>query len=284
MASIQKSASTGSLANAGAHTLGYGAHIPKRATQHGVFLSSWEVLPTTLKPTQKTLERHVYSEEAKPLKETYLQEQMAPTSVYKKYVSQKTLPEHYKEPRQPVRQKEPDKSTVGHRGTGHWSSTYRSTHDDASVEGALYHRQTGPSYQAANPPTCVGGGGSKSSYQEDYGLNGSDPRQKLDPNSERIPVIKSELTYGTFKGTLHIPGYNGCLPRNTRNPYCARVESGATHRTNDKTNLTQQFHVNTLNYSGHIPVEVANDFGPRRPDNLTTMGKTYQAHSLKAFG
>lgn len=37
-----------------------------------------------------------------------------------------------------------------------------------------------------------------------------------------------------------LPGYNGFLPTNTRNPYCARVESGATARTNDKSHITDQ--------------------------------------------
>lgn len=35
-------------------------------------------------------------------------------------------------------------------------------------------------------------------------------------------------------------GYNGFLPLNTRNPYCARVESGANLRTNDKSHITDQ--------------------------------------------
>ena len=32
-------------------------------------------------------------------------------------------------------------------------------------------RQTGPSYQAANPPTCIGGAGSISSLCEDFGVS-----------------------------------------------------------------------------------------------------------------
>ena len=41
---------------------------------------------------------------------------------------------------------------------------------------------------------------------EDFGLYGSDPRSKVDPMLDRIPIRKTALTAGTPKGTLHIPG------------------------------------------------------------------------------
>ncbi|CAE8688857.1 unnamed protein product [Polarella glacialis] len=237
MAGMGKSASAGSLVNAGATM----SHVPKRASQHGVHLPSWEVLPTSLKPGQASLESHVYAEEARPLTETYLQADMPIPSVYQKTISRLLGPEHYKDRTKPIRQGEPPESSAGHRGTSHWSSTYRQTYTEASVEGAQYHRQHGPSYQAANPPTCVGGGGVHSSYQQEFGLPGSDPRHKVDPNKARIPVLKSDLTFGTAKGTMHMPGYNGFLATNTRSPHVARVESGVNLRSTDKSNLTQQF-------------------------------------------
>lgn len=259
------------------------SHVPKRATQHSNFLASWEVLPATLKPGQESVDRHVFSEEARKEEQTYLGEGMPPCSVYKKTISQRAKPDDYKNVVQPIRQTEPSGSAVGHRGTGHWSSTYRQTFDDNSIAGATYHRQHGPSYQAANPPTCVGGGGVQSSYMEDYGVLGSDPRNRVDRNQGKLPVMMGALTEGTAKGTLHMPGYQGFLPKNTRNPYCNRVASGATLRTNDKTNLTQQFHVNTLNYSGHVPINVANDFGAVNPGTSSLMSRSFQVPNLHAF-
>ena len=144
-------------------------------------------------------------------------------------------------PVQPIRQKEPPASSVGHRhtvlhenqfisisvclecgrGAAHWSSTYRTSHDDNSVAGAVYHRQHGPSYQAGAESESLQWGalprprGSKSTdlhwrwgnderhaqrmcerriatyslrrlfssgaFMEDFGLYGSDPRSKVDP-------------------------------------------------------------------------------------------------------
>mmetsp|Transcript_13057 Transcript_13057/g.22657 ORF Transcript_13057/g.22657 Transcript_13057/m.22657 type:complete len:282 (-) Transcript_13057:53-898(-) len=280
MAGLQKSASSPALINAGASML----HMPKRATQHGCFLPSWEVPPVCLKPGQATSgSRVVYSEEAPDLKTTFLSERHPPKSMYVETVSLLTTPQDYKNPVQPIRQKEPSASSVGHRGAGHWSSTYKTSHDDNAIVGSVYHRQTGPSYQAANPPTCIGGAGSQSAMTEDFGAYGSDPRSKVDPMLDRIPIRKTALTAGTPKGTLHIPGYNGFLPLNTRNPYVARVESGANLRTNDKSHITDQFHVNTLHYAGHVPLSVTNDFGPMNPGNRSMMSRSFKAPNLSAF-
>ncbi|CAJ1330339.1 unnamed protein product [Effrenium voratum] len=280
MAGLGKSASAGALVNAGAAL----SHVPKRATQHALFLASWEVPPPALKPSEASSgSRAVYSEEAPDLKTTYLQERLFPDSVYRETISKLTVPDHYKAPTQPIKQAEPPASSVGHRGAAHWSSTYKTAHDDNAVTGAVYHRQNGPSYQAANPPTCIGGAGAISSMSEDFGVYGSDPRSKVDPMLDRIPIMKTALTRGTPKGTLHIPGYHGFLPLNTRNPYVARVESGATVRTNDKSHITDQFHVNTLHYAGHKPLSVTNDFGRVDPGNRSMMSRSFKVPNLSAF-
>ncbi|CAE7776738.1 unnamed protein product [Symbiodinium sp. CCMP2592] len=279
MAGMGRSASAGALVSAGAAM----SHVPKRATQHACYLASWEMPRPTLKPGQVSASRAVYSEEAPAPKTTYLSDGLPPESMYQKTTSQLTSPEHYQNPVQPIRQKEPPASSVGHRGAAHWSSTYRTSHDDNSVAGAVYHRQHGPSYQAANPPTCIGGGGMMSAFMEDFGLYGSDPRSKVDPALDRIPVAKTALTMGTPKGTLHIPGYHGFLPTNIRNPYAARVESGATIRTSDKSNITQQFHVNTLHYAGHVPDNVTNEIGRVKPGNRSMMSRSFKVPDLRAF-
>lgn len=61
----------------------------------------------------------------------------------------------------------------------------------------------------AVPIRGIGGAGSISSMSEDFGVYGSDPRSKVDPMLDRIPIRKTALTAGTPKGTLHIPG-SGC--------------------------------------------------------------------------
>mmetsp|Transcript_167592 Transcript_167592/g.538210 ORF Transcript_167592/g.538210 Transcript_167592/m.538210 type:complete len:314 (+) Transcript_167592:107-1048(+) len=312
---MQRSVSAGSLVNAGVQQL---SHMPKRATQHGCYMPSWEVPPTDLKPGQTSLTRQVYAEEAKRLEDTYINADFAlPATprcvvsvlattnalsmylcriVFQQYVEQdrpadshyceaiaKILtPEAYKNPTKPILQKEPG-AGYGHHGTAHWKSTSHAQHDPNSIAGAVYSRQHGPSYQAANPPTCVGAGVVHSTYSEFHGKYGSDPRHKVHPLAEKMPTFKTMLTVGTAKGTNHIPGYNGHLPMNTNNPHVARVASGATLRSVDKTNLTAQFQVNTLGYSGHVPQHPHNDRGGVKPSRETMMGRSFVEHSLTAF-
>merc|ERR1711974_190508 len=159
---------------------------------------------------------------------------------------------------------------------GHWRSEYRANTDTRSLEGSTYFRQTGPSYQALNPPTCVGAAALASSFHQDYGHYGSDPRDKVKPGTEKMPVFKGALTAGTAKGTMHIPGYQGFLATNTRNEHVARVEMGSNLRSTDKTNLTESFHTNVVGYSGHEPTHHSNTQGGVRTSLMTTTGRDFQ--------
>lgn len=276
---MQKSASTGSLVAAGVQTL---SHIPKRAVQHACYLPSWEVAPTDLKPGQTSLTRQVYAEEAKPLAETYVNPDRPAESNYVESTSKLLSPEAYKNPVRPVRQKEPP-AGFGHHNCAHWKSTQHAFHDQNSIAGAVYHRQHGPSYQAANPPTCVSAATAESTFAEFHGRYGSNPRDKVHPEAQRMSIFKNSLTPGTHKGTNHIPGYQGHLPMQTRNPHVARVASGATLRSVDKTNLTQQFHVNVLSYSGHQPTHPMNYRGAVKTNTETMFGRSFTAPKLNAF-
>jgi len=267
---MTKSASTSSLRVAGVEM----SHIPRRATQHGIFLSSCEVPPTQLKPGQKSVTRQMYTEEAKELTENFMQADMPPDSIYKSNHSKLTKPEDYLEPRKPII---PSIASggQGHRGVAHWKSTSAASLSLASVDGATYHRQHGPSYQAANPPACVGGGDSYTSYGEDYGKYGSDPRARVPADALKMPAFKTALTFGTAKGTQHIPGYQGFLATNTHNPYVARVENGGAIRSVDKTNISEQFHTTVPGYLGHHANHHSNDKGGVSITTATTAGRDY---------
>jgi len=271
-ASMQKSLSTGSLRAAAEMKL---THIPKRATQHGVHLCGYEVLPPQLKTGQVRVDRQVYSEEAKTNQSTYLDEDLPNRSIYHRSIGSATAPEDYCNPVKPMRPGQAP-SGSGHHKVAHWRSTSHSSLNHDAVHGAVQHRQHGPSYQALNPPTCLGGGGVLSSYGEEYGHYGSDPRHKVQLGSGKMPVLKSALTYGTPKGTMHMPGYQGFLPTNTANPKVAAIENGQTLRSTDKTNLTATFHTNVLNYSGHVPLNPNNDRGGVNTNVITEMGRSYR--------
>lgn len=250
-------------------------HIPKRSTQHGAFLAGYEVIPPTLKPGQARLERQVYSEEVKKHNETYMECDLPKGSNYGRTISQQTRPEDYHNPTKPTRQGEPAVAG-GHHFVGHWKSNHNAGHNLGAIEGAVQHRQHGPSYQALNPPTCVSRGADPPGYHQDYGARGEDPRDKMVAGHPRMPVFKSSLTFGTPKGTAHMPGYQGFLPYNTSNPLVARYEDGADLRSVDKTNLTEQFHVNMVNYAGHAPSNANNDKGGRKGDTITEMGRSFR--------
>merc|ERR1712113_1293051 len=174
-------------------------------------------------------------------------------------------------------------ATESHQGTAHWRSEYKSALNEGAVHGATYHRQHLPSYQASNPPTCIGRNEELSSYHEEYGKRGSDPRHKIGHLDDRLPVFKTTLTQGTAKGTKHMPGYQGFLPSNTSNPHVARVERGETLRSIDKTNLSEQFHANLLGYAGHNPTNPHNDRGGVRVNTQTCMGHSFRDPALSSF-
>lgn len=255
------------------------SHVPKRVTQHGVFTPSWEVAPTQLKPGQLSLQRQLYSDEAKTLEETYIGEDMPRGSTYKRAHINPYRPIDYTNPAKPMRPQEPV-DYCGHRGTSHWRSEQKSVMNEEAIAGAVAFRQINPSYQAMNPPTCVGGSTCLSTYNQNFGLYGSDPHKLIGANDTKNPVYKGPLTHGTAKGTQHIPGYQGFLATNTCNPRVARVENGGTMRNIDKSNLTAAFHTNTLGYSGHKPLNAANDRGGVRLTTRTTTGAAYQPPPL----
>lgn len=277
MATMQRSQSTGSLRTAG--MLQSQGHIPRRAVQHGIFLSSAEILPTDLKPGQTSLTRQLYQEEAGKLDDTYLHPDRPHDSVYGTYTSKLLSPEAYKSPTQKIVPREaPDGE--GHHRVSHWKSNAHATHNESHVTGAVYHRQHGAPYQAQNPPTCVSQGQMATTFHEFHGKYGSNPRDRIHPHADKLPFFRSVLHEGTHKGTLHLPGYQGFLASNTSNPHVARVFSGTDHRSVDKTNLTQQFHTNLLNYSGHVPTNARNDNGGVRPNQESMMTRSFTAPKL----
>lgn len=260
------------------------SHVPKRALQHGLYVPGFEVAPPVLKPGQVDLTRQLYADEAKPLSETYLNPDRPQKSVYARDLAGAVQPVHYVEPRRPIKPSEPPLEECCHRGTSHWRSEYRSAMSKAAVQGACYHRQDGPSYQATNPPTCIGGAGMASSYTKDYGTRGSNPRDKMRLEDDQPPVITSELTAGTVKGTFHIPGYQGFIPSNTSCEAAARVAKGETLRSVDKTNLAEGFHANLVGYTGFVPQAARSSMYCQRETSLATVtGRDFIAPRIGAL-
>jgi len=274
---MERSSSSASLRVAGVEM----SHMPKRATQHGVYLSTQEVMPTSLKPGQKDLSRKLYTEEAPPLGETYLAPDLPQGTVYASMAHPMTSG-HYANPVKPMKPAEAP-GGAGHRGTGHWQSEYKSVLNHGALQGAVHHRQNGPAYQALNPPSCIGDGHRLTAYQDEYGTRGSNPRDRIGADDERFPVNRTVLNAGTTKATSHVPGYQGFLALNTTNPHVARVEKGSTLRSVDKSSLTEQFHTNLVGYRGHVPAHAKNDNNGVGLTKSTVYGHSFQAHDIGAL-
>jgi len=257
------------------------AHMPKRASMHGIHLCSHEVMPIELKPGQRSLDRHVYSEEARMLEDVYYKADLPQESQYRIDIAGVT-PVDYAKPVRPIRPSEPPEEG-GHRGVAHWRSTYNSYVNQEAVHGSTFHRQLGPSYKVTEPPTCVGAAPLVTTYRTDHGEPGSDPRDRLIPGCDKLPVYKTHLTRGTPKATMHIPGYQGFLATNTRIPAVARAEAGTTLRSVTKATLTDQYAKNIVGYTGHVPLHPKNDRGPVKPTTRTEMGKAYRPPDVMAM-
>lgn len=262
------------------------AHVPKRATQHGLFLPGAEAPVVSLKPGQQELERRgFYTTEAKALEETYLSQDQFNESIYAKAISHGTLPVDYEDPQKPTQKRNAAATagTGGHMGTGHWRSEYRGAYESDSLTQVSYKRQHGPPFETQAPPACVSQPNELSFYQQEFGVYGSDPRTRIPKDASRVPVEKTDLTRGTTKGTAHIPGYQGYIPTNTNNSKVKSIESGEQIREVSKSNLVDIYHLNIPGYAGTVPTNAKNDKGPRQISTMTVTGKDYSSTAGLAF-
>mmetsp|Transcript_57515 Transcript_57515/g.168428 ORF Transcript_57515/g.168428 Transcript_57515/m.168428 type:complete len:264 (+) Transcript_57515:136-927(+) len=257
------------------------AHIPKRATQHGLYISGEDTIPVNLKPGQQELwRRGIYSQDNHGPAESYLSQELQAKSEYSRTILSSTLPEHYLEPRKPHRRPVFETSggmTAG--GADGWRSEYRGQLCEESLAGrTAYRRQRGAHHEPVRALSCVGRPEGLSAYQHDFGRYGSDPRDRIRPGEKRLPVLKSDLHAGTTKGSDLTPGYQGHIPACSSAPASARGLPSGTPRSVDKTNIAHIFHTNLVGYAGHVPESHRNDQGGRKATDLTTTGKDFVAH------
>lgn len=255
------------------------AHIPKKATQHGLFIAGQETVPVSLKPGHTDLYRRgIYSQDSPEDGQSYLSHELPAKSEYARTILSSTLPEHFFMPRKPHRRPVFEASGGKEQGGAEtWRSEYKTQLSEESLAGqAAYFRQRFPHHVAVRANDAMGGEGNISAYEHDFGRYGSDPRDRMRPGEKRLPVLKSELNAGTTKGTDIIPGYQGFIPASHSAPASARGKRyAATPRSVDKTNIAQIFHTNLVGYAGHVPVCWKNDNGGHKRSDLTTTGRDF---------
>lgn len=247
------------------------AHIPKRVTQHGMYVPNEDVLPVTLKPGQRdTIGSNIYDEEKKKNAHTYIaQDRVARETLYTGSHGGNTAPQDYAPPKsyKPV---EHDWTEAG-SGTGHWQSEYTAT------------AQRGPAPTPASPrkqaldPAMNGKGFSShfSSYTHEYGRYGSNPRDRIKQGATSLPITKTELLVGTTTGTNFVPGYQGFIPAHPSTDSARRAAAGLLDRSDTKNDYADTYHANKIGYTGHCPKSFRNDRGGRQPTCLTVAGRDY---------
>jgi len=245
--------------------------LPKRATQHMIFLTGDERPCVALKIGQQQVDRHLYIDEAKALGETYVETALQNGSMYTRSLANARLPEDYGNPPRRLRQPEMPKD-FGRSGSN-WKSEYRSGLCLGAIAGHEHFRQHGAPYEASWFPQSSMGQAGASTYCEDFGLLGSNPRSLIKPYEAAMPVIRNSLNFGTTKGTGHIPGYQGFL---SATPNAGTAGERPAH---DRTH----YHRNLVGYAGHVPESAQNE-GRRKQSDLTTMDRDYTAPNLRAFG
>jgi len=233
-----------------------------------------------LKPGQQQVDRHVYKEEAKPHEETYVGADVQNGSVYMRSMADVRIPGEYDPPRRHRTLKIPE--DFGRSGASKWQTESRAAFTLDAVEGQTYARQRRAPYDAPwLPQPSTGYAACSSTYTEDFGTRGSNPRDLVNPDHIAIPVSRNSLSFGTTKGTGHIPGYQGFL--SSRPDLPGSAVQGEHPRAEDRINHAQIFHRNLVGYAGHQPEDAQNDRGPRRRSDRTTMDCDFVSHSLDTF-
>jgi len=101
-----------------------------------------------------------------------------------------------------------------------------------------------------------------SSYQTDVGTYGQVPSNRDFMMKTGMRGTTKDLNDGTTKDTYHIPNYAGFIPSAKTNPDAAGQGDGAsTRQRGGELRLTLNH--NLPGYTGHNPLDLRNDYGPR---------------------
>lgn len=115
----------------------------------------------------------------------------------------------------------------------------------------------------------------RSSYQKDFGMAGEGPETRPYLYKNGMAGSTIDMCEGTVKQTYHIPGYQGHIPSDARNPV-SQKQSDAYEARAKGTNLRLYHKHNMTGYTGHQPTHATNDRGERLcgANPATTSGAT----------
>lgn len=252
------------------------AHVPKRAVQHSIYTPQAEVSAPCLKPGQVELNRFgLYSEISDGMdtsREAPRLLEDSQLSEYRARLCHLKTEDFQQRPKKQERQTSDKLSSAAH-----WCSEYRV--GSQLKTKAVTAREILTPRQTAR--CCVSRLQDFTSNDLDYGRKAFTPRD----NVSDVSPLKSDLAAGSTIGTSHIPGYQGFIPRCVGpSEKLRKASTGVEARSVDKTNIVHTFHKDIVGYAGHIPQAVRNDFGGRKPTDLTTFGHDFKSHKIGMLG
>jgi hypothetical protein len=179
----------------------------------------------------------------------------------------------------PQIQAEPEKP---HRTTAHWTSSYNATHG-ASVKASakvpeqalvIEHQHDPNAHKHKFAQNLLRHNTGNSSYNYDFGLYGSDPRQRYDwrkgTANFSANATTRDLNDGTPKNSEHIPNTGVHIPAAPNNDNIS--QKGGRVPLAQKVNVLAVYNHNLPGYTGHRPSSVFNDHGPRCPESKVPFG------------
>jgi hypothetical protein len=172
-----------------------------------------------------------------------------------------------------------------------WKSTYQATLGEAAIDsvrigvGALVvnHAKDANANKHRDSEKILRRTTALTTNQRDFGLYGSDPRQRYDwqlgTTTFSEQATCKDLFEGTAKGVReHLPNFSGHVPHAPSNSDKAgrRANNGSQQA---KVNQRDIYQHELPGYTGHRPTDVINDHGSRNPATKRAFG-AMRAHDI----
>ena len=158
--------------------------------------------------------------------------------------------------------------------TAHWSSTYRNVNEVVDASEKIKSRR--PLWSINRQAYSSSRGRYMTEFGEAFGKHGHNPRDILPNDATKQANKINDLSVGSTKVTMHIPGYNGFIPQIDVNEKAVNQSKGQNARnTIVKQNIVENYCVKLPGYQGHQPMSVVNDRGSIRPTCLSTKGEAF---------
>ena len=122
----------------------------------------------------------------------------------------------------------------------------------------------------------IGYSSQRGDFLSDYTDAYKRPDTIMNKETTWYPPSTRDQTIGTYKRTVHPPGYTGFIPRADINDSAIKqsICKEPRHKV-DKTNITNNYKRKLVGHAGYQAVNATNDRGNVRPMCLSTMNESF---------